>query len=173
MKNFSGSHVATLCRYLGTSFVAGAVAHGAFSEARSALTAIIGVGAYVLGSVIQVRLDSSKQHAWGAVIVAGAIAAVGIGFFTGGLQHFPDSPQRSVWVVPLGFLLSGVGLLMLARAEGGLSQTRGGKNYAYLFVGLLVVTFVSLGARFYLYPHQNDGGDGHDHDHHGENDDPH
>jgi hypothetical protein len=27
-------------------------------------------------------------------------------FFTGGLQHFPDSPVRSAWVVPLGFAVS-------------------------------------------------------------------
>jgi uncharacterized cupredoxin-like copper-binding protein len=36
----------------------------------------------------------------------GIVSSIGLGFFTGGLQHFPDSPDRSVWVVPLGFALS-------------------------------------------------------------------
>jgi hypothetical protein len=170
MKSFSSSHVATLCRYLGTSFIAGAVAHGAFSEARSALTALIGVAAYVIGSIMQVRLESSKKHAWGAVIVAGAIAAVGIGFFTGGLQHFPDSPNRSVWVVPLGFLLSGFGLLMLSRTENEPNETQGRKDYLYLIFGFLFVTVLSAGGWSYWHERQ----DGHHHgDHHGRQDDSH
>ena len=39
-------------------------------------------------------------------LLLGALLSVGLGFFTGGLQHFPDSPQRSAWVVPLGFFIS-------------------------------------------------------------------
>jgi uncharacterized cupredoxin-like copper-binding protein len=36
----------------------------------------------------------------------GTLLSIGLGFFTGGLQHFPDSPARSAWVVPLGFFIS-------------------------------------------------------------------
>jgi uncharacterized cupredoxin-like copper-binding protein len=36
----------------------------------------------------------------------GTLLSIGLGFFTGGLQHFPDSPARSSWVVPLGFAIS-------------------------------------------------------------------
>jgi hypothetical protein len=162
-ESFSQSHVATLLRYVGTSFVAGAVAHGAFSESRSAVTAAIGVGTYVIGSVIQVRLDAAREHAWGFIILAGAVAAVGIGFFTGGLQHFPDSPDRSVWVVPLGFLLSGVGLLLLRRAEGRSNQQHERRDYIYLLVGLLIVTGLSASGWAYWHQHQEGG-------HHGEHD---
>ena len=169
MKMFSANHVATLFRYMGTSFVAGAVAHGAFSEARSLGTAFIGVVAYVIGSVMQARLESIRQRSWGPIIIAGAVAAVGIGFFTGGLQHFPDSPNRSVWVVPLGFLLSGLGLHFLAHAEDSQVRAHGKKVYAYLLAGLAVVTCLSVVAQKYF---ENQDGHGH-HDHGGHHGDHH
>ncbi len=163
MKFFSANHIATLLRYMGTSFIAGAVAHGAFSEARSMATALIGVATYVSGSMIQVRLESTKKQSWGLIIMAGAIAAVGIGFFTGGLQHFPDSPDRSVWVVPLGFLLSGLGLHFLAHVENSQDRSRGKSVYAYLLAGLALVTCLSFAAQTYW---MSQGGDG-NHDHGG------
>ena len=43
----------------------------------------------------------------------GALFSIGLGFFTGGLQHFPDSPSRSAWVVPLGFVVSILAMLKL------------------------------------------------------------
>lgn len=91
-----------MLRYLGMSFITGAVAHGFFSGYRSMITAIIGVAIFVLALWIEhhrVSLERS-QIAWNVML------AVGIGVFTGGIQHFPDSPERSVWIVPLGFILS-------------------------------------------------------------------
>ena len=41
----------------------------------------------------------------------GTLLSIGLGFFTGGLQHFPDSPARSSWVVPLGFAISILALM--------------------------------------------------------------
>ena len=41
----------------------------------------------------------------------GTLLSIGLGFFTGGLQHFPDSPARSAWVVPLGFAISILALM--------------------------------------------------------------
>jgi len=35
---FSLGHIATLCKYTGISFIAGAVTHGAFSEQQSMIT---------------------------------------------------------------------------------------------------------------------------------------
>jgi hypothetical protein len=168
LRLFLGNHVATLSRYVGTSFVAGAVAHGAFSEVRSAVTAMIGICAYVIGSIMQARLESTRKHSWVPMIVAGATLAVGIGFFTGGLQHFPDSPQRSVWVVPLGFFLSGLGLHLLARAEDSKVRILDRKVMGYLFVGLLSVMCLSMLAKNFYDQEHAQGADGHDHhsDHH-------
>ena len=104
--NFAQSHIATLFKYGGISFIAGAVNHGFFSEARSIWTAGFGVLFYLFGSWLDIRHREMKNVRWADVLGFGLVSSIGLGFFTGGLQHFPDSPDRSLWVVPLGFVLS-------------------------------------------------------------------
>lgn len=112
--NFPRAHAATALKYAGISFIAGAVNHGFFSETRSFITAAIGIVAFVLGT----WLEHDHQQAESTrtllrQIVIGALFSIGLGFFTGGLQHFPDSPSRSAWVVPLGFVVSIFAMLKL------------------------------------------------------------
>ncbi len=104
--SFATTHTATLLKYGGISFIAGAVNHGMFSESRSLITASFGVLFYLLGSWLDMRLQDAERLSWADVLGVGIVSSIGLGFFTGGLQHFPDSPDRSVWVVPLGFALS-------------------------------------------------------------------
>lgn len=104
--SFAQTHIATLFKYGGISFIAGAVNHGFFSESRSFWTAGFGVLFYLLGSWLDIRNDQARHVRWGDVLGFGLLSSIGLGFFTGGLQHFPDSPDRSLWVVPLGFVLS-------------------------------------------------------------------
>ena len=104
--NFAQTHIATLLKYGGISFIAGAVNHGFFSESRSVWTAGFGVLFYLLGSWLDIRSDQARHVRWGDVLGFGLLSSIGLGFFTGGLQHFPDSPDRSLWVVPLGFVVS-------------------------------------------------------------------
>jgi len=104
--SFPTTHTATLLKYGGISFIAGAVNHGMFSESRSLITASFGVFFYLLGSWLDMRLQDAQRQSWADVLGVGIVSSIGLGFFTGGLQHFPDSPDRSVWVVPLGFALS-------------------------------------------------------------------
>lgn len=104
--SFATSHTATLLKYGGISFIAGAVNHGMFSETRSLITAAFGVCFYLLGSWLDMRVQDAERQRWADVLGVGIVSSIGLGFFTGGLQHFPDSPDRSVWVVPLGFTLS-------------------------------------------------------------------
>jgi hypothetical protein len=165
MKSFSVSHVSSLLKYMGVSFIAGAVAHGAFSETRSVVTAAIGIGAYMLGAYLQSRNDGGERLTWSTVIGAGALSALGIGFFTGGLQHFPDSPSRSVWVVPVGFLLSAGALAMSWNASIFGSGRKRSSILVYILTGFVVVGASSVGAWSYLKDFG--GGDGHDHHHHG------
>ncbi len=104
--SFATTHTATLFKYGGISFIAGAVNHGMFSETRSVITAAFGVCFYLLGSWLEMRVQDAERQSWADVLGVGIVSSIGLGFFTGGLQHFPDSPDRSVWVVPLGFGLS-------------------------------------------------------------------
>jgi uncharacterized cupredoxin-like copper-binding protein len=114
--NFQQHHGAMLLKYAGISFISGAVNHGFFSGERSLWTAEIGMVLFVLGAWMEHRLTEpstdTPQKGLLPTLMLGALLSIGLGFFTGGLQHFPDSPARSAWVVPLGFFVSVLALTL-------------------------------------------------------------
>ncbi|MBK8451717.1 MAG: hypothetical protein WAQ53_01815 [Thiofilum sp.] len=142
-------HIAMLCRYIGISFIAGAVSHGAFSNTRSLMTAGIGVVFFVLGQMIEYFTAERFNHN-GLIksLILGTVLAIGLGLFTGGLQHFPDSPDRSLWVVPLGFIMSLVALLW------SVEQDTLGHWKSYASAAVVLVGAGSLAAHQYFkaYP---------------------
>lgn len=152
-----------LLKYSGISFISGAVNHGFFSGARSLWTAAIGIVLFVLGAWIEHRLtDSSAEgsgSSLGRTLLWGTLLSIGLGFFTGGLQHFPDSPARSAWVVPLGFVISVVALAVSAE----LTWLRSTTVYAVV-VGVLV-TGGSWGAYRWLEANPGWAAGGHSHGH--------
>ncbi len=159
---FQHHHGAMLLKYAGISFISGAVNHGFFSGERSLWTAAIGMVLFVLGAALEHRLtDSEAEPAQAGLLrtlALGALLSIGLGFFTGGLQHFPDSPARSAWVVPLGFFVS---VLALALSTSHAWQ-RGTSAYV-LVVGALV-TLGSYGAWQWLQSHPEWAATGHSHD---------
>ena len=156
--SFATTHTATLLKYGGISFIAGAVNHGMFSETRSAITAAFGVFFYLLGSWLEMRVQDAQRLSWADVLGFGIVSSIGLGFFTGGLQHFPDSPDRSVWVVPLGFALSLLAMYFMDWRKR-LSVNR---LIAYAFFSIAVVSAGSGLAWTQLVGH---AGDGHSHSH--------
>lgn len=142
--NFQQQHGAMLLKYSGISFISGAVNHGFFSGERSLWTAAIGMVLFVLGAWLEHRFDDAKTQGPRSgllnTLVLGSLLSIGLGFFTGGLQHFPDSPARSAWVVPLGFFVS---VLALA-----LSTSRAWQRAASVYVVVLgaMVAASSYGA---------------------------
>lgn len=140
--NFAQSHVATLFKYGGISFIAGAVNHGFFSEARSFWTAGFGILFYILGAWLETRNREASHVRWTDVLGFGLLSSIGLGFFTGGLQHFPDSPDRSLWVVPLGFVLSLLAMYFIDdRARASLRSV-----VTYGVTAFAVVAAISAGA---------------------------
>jgi uncharacterized cupredoxin-like copper-binding protein len=103
-------HSVMLLKYSGISFISGAVNHGFFSGERSLWTAAAGIVLFVTGAWMEHRSQNSTQSLIESLWV-GTLLSIGLGFFTGGLQHFPDSPARSAWVVPLGFAISILALM--------------------------------------------------------------
>jgi EamA domain-containing membrane protein RarD len=154
--NFSLLHIASLFRYTGISFTAGAITHGFFSEERSLLTAVAGIACYLIGSAMEKYANPNNNQTWTRVLFIGIISSIGLGLFTGGLQHFPDSPTRSLWVVPLGFLLSLAGVYFLSEDE----KTNKKTVMTYAAIGTAVAVIAStLAFKFF---------DDHDDDHHKE-----
>ena len=150
------AHFATLCKYAGISFIAGAVNHGFFSGERSLLTAAIGVLVYLLGGILEMRASPDGSQRWVDLLGLGIVSSIGLGFFTGGLQHFPDSPARSAWVVPLGFAMSLLAYwLMQGRDRAPLRTVLG--------YGLVTGTVVLAGSLIAWQMLIGAGGGGHDH----------
>jgi uncharacterized cupredoxin-like copper-binding protein len=139
-----------LLKYSGISFISGAVNHGFFSGERSLWTAAAGILLFVIGATMEHRLlDTPEEPQTNLLhtLALGALLSVGLGFFTGGLQHFPDSPARSSWVVPLGFLIS-----VLAIALNGTFQWQRTSTY-YTVIGGVLVSLSSYGAWQWLEQH--------------------
>lgn len=154
---FQTEHLATLAKYAGISFVAGAVNHGFFSERRSFVTAGVGVICFLIGAAMEMKVAPDGTKRWGDLLGFGIVASIGLGFFTGGLQHFPDSPGRSLWVVPLGFFLS-LGAVYLSEGRGRIAPKRlAGYTLA---AGASVIVGSVVAASYW-----GRLGDGHDHDH--------
>ena len=159
---FQIQHLAILSKYAGISFIAGAVNHGMFSEQRSLITAALGVLFFLMGAYVENRAQGGAAVSWGDVIGFGILASIGLGFFTGGLQHFPDTPGRSVWVVPVGFFLSLISLYFGNASERG--STKAVLLYA-LGGGAVVVAACVVALGFFsgtpAHEHGHDDGGAH------------
>jgi hypothetical protein len=146
---FQLDHISSLFKYTGISFTAGSVTHGFFSEERSIWTAIIGIVLYLIGGSLAKFSHPQESQSWAGVILIGIFASIGLGFFTGGLQHFPDSPDRSVWVVPMGFLISLIAVYLM-EGRGVVSAK---STIIYASIGGLLVTGASIYAHNYYEDH--------------------
>jgi uncharacterized cupredoxin-like copper-binding protein len=160
--NFQTQHATMLLKYAGISFISGAVNHGFFSGERSLWTAGIGIVLFVLAAWWehhQTLRSAETPKSLGKTLLWGTLLSIGLGFFTGGLQHFPDSPARSAWVVPTGFVISVIALVM----SGDFRWQR--SIVAYGTMAGVVVAGGSLGAALWLQSHPEwaAGGGGHSH----------
>ena len=161
--SFQQQHAAMLLKYSGISFISGAVNHGFFSGERSLWTAAVGIVLFVFGAWLEHRHQGTQDDAAGngllQTLVLGSLLSIGLGFFTGGLQHFPDSPARSAWVVPLGFIVSVVAL--------ALSTSRAWQRAATVYVLALGVAVSAGSYTAWQWLERNPGwaGSGHSHDH--------
>jgi len=160
--SFQLQHGTMLLRYAGISFISGAVNHGFFSEQRSLWTAAIGIVLFVVGAVLEHRMtDNQTDHHPRNLLqtlALGSLLSIGLGFFTGGLQHFPDSPARSSWVVPLGFFVSVLALALSAPRVWQRAAT------VYVMVMGALVASGSWGAWQWLEQHPEWAATGHIHE---------
>lgn len=131
---FSRAHFSTLIKYIGISFITGAIAHGFFSGTRSLLTGVFGIICFIIGTILE---EGKSIHWW--TILTGAMLAIGIGAVTGWLQHFPDSPERSVWIIPVGYILS---IYYFTKIH---HHTLDKKQYTYIFYSSILTLILSIG----------------------------
>lgn len=147
---FSRAHFSTLIKYIGVSFITGAISHWFFSGTRSLLTGAFGIFCFIVWTL----LEEDTTNTW-KTIIAGAILAVGIGSVTGGLQHFPDSPERSVLIIPIGYVIS---VLFFASIHKYVLTK---KEYLYISISSIFMLVLSVGIFFLI---ENTGITWHSHD---------
>jgi len=92
-------------------------------------------------------------------IIFSSILAVAIWALTWGLQHFPDSPDRSVWLVPVWFLVS-IGAYLALEKEIFYKKA----HLVYTWVGFIFFVWVSallysLVQSWYLWAWEHGHGD--------------
>jgi hypothetical protein len=116
---YNKQHLVSLLGYLWIWFIGGSISHGFFSWTRSFIMAIIGIILFILGEY----LKWGEKH-YGHLIVGWLIYSIAVGMVSGGLQHFLDSPLRSLWIIPVGWIISTI----IFPYKEGLTKAKIGKS---------------------------------------------
>lgn len=100
--NLNQKHLISLLSYLGVWFIGWSISHGFFTGTRSVIMAIIWLVLFLLWEI----LNKSTERNWTETIIFWLLYSLSIGMISGGFQHFLDSPQRSLLIIPLGYFIS-------------------------------------------------------------------
>lgn len=98
---YNRQHLISLLGYLWIGFVGGSISHGFFSGTRSIIMAILGIVMFIISEYLK-PWEKDYWH----LILGGLVYSVAVGMVSGGFQHFLDSPMRSLWIVPVGWVIS-------------------------------------------------------------------
>ena len=114
MKQIQKDHVALIIKYTWISFITWALSHWFFSWERQIIICIIWVVLFIIWTLLE---QKPEERDYMRTIMLSSVFAISIWALTWGLQHFPDSPDRSVWLVPAWFLVSILAYLALEKEE--------------------------------------------------------
>jgi len=136
MKQIQKEHVALVIKYTGISFITGWLSHGFFSGERQIITSLVWIWFFIVGTLLE---QKSEERDYMRTIIFSSVLAVSIWALTWGLQHFPDSPGRSLWIVPLWFLISVYAYVSLEK-ENFMKKT----HILYTIVWFILFIVISL-----------------------------
>lgn len=143
MNKIQKEHVALIIKYTGISFITGGLSHWFFSWERQIITSLVWVVFFIAWTLLE---QKPEERDYMRTIMFSSLLAVAIWALTWGLQHFPDSPSRSAWLVPAWFLVSIFAYLALEK------ETFSKKiHLVYAWWGL--VFFIILSAVLYSLVH--------------------
>lgn len=128
--NLNQKHLISLLSYLWVGFIGWSISHGFFSWTRSVIMAIIGFALFLLGELLNKDDSKSRTH----VIIFWLLYSLSIGMISGWFQHFLDSPSRSLWIVPIGFLIS--------RLVFGAKNQRQNFNWKSVILGIITTVWL-------------------------------
>ncbi len=95
-------HILEILWYIGVWFIWGAISHGFFSGTRSIIMAIL----WIIIFIIHILLQPKKEDNYWSMLLFGVVYSVSIWMISWWLQHFLDSPVRSLWIIPVWYFIS-------------------------------------------------------------------
>lgn len=98
---YNKQHLISLLWYLGIWFIWWSISHGFFSWTRSIIMALLWIILFVISEFLK-WWTKDYIH----LIVGWLIFSVAVGMVSGWFQHFLDSPMRSLWIIPVWWLVS-------------------------------------------------------------------
>jgi hypothetical protein len=98
---YTKKHLISLLGYLWIWFIWWSISHGFFSWTRSIVMAILGIILFILSEYLQ-WWEKNYMH----LILWWLIYSVAVGMVSWWFQHFLDSPMRSLWIIPVGWVIS-------------------------------------------------------------------
>jgi len=148
MKKIQKEHIALIIKYTGISFITWGISHGFFSWDRQIITSLVGICFFITWTLLE---QKSENKTYMHTILFSAILAISIWAVTWWLQHFPDSPDRSLWIVPLWFIVSVYAYFSLEK-EAIIKKN----HIIYALVGFILfvtisLTLYSLVGKWYLW----------------------
>ncbi len=150
-------YLGDLFHYIGVWFIWGSISHWFFSWERSIIMAFIWFILFIVWELIQKQ--SLKDVNYLKILFVWVVYSLSIWMVNWWLQHFLDSPERSLWIIPLWFILS----LAIFPLKEWLSFKDLKKNLAVLslfslsITSLVVLAYLFVPASYFW-----------DHDHHSE-----
>lgn len=93
-------YIINVLSYLGIGFIWWAISHWFFSETRSIIMAILWIIIFLIAELLK---DEETDYI--NTIVFWLLYSVSIWMISWWFQHFLDSPTRSIWIIPVWFIL--------------------------------------------------------------------
>lgn len=97
-------YLGDLFHYTWIWFISWAISHWFFSSERSFIMAIIWFILFVLWELIVKQ--NFKDVDYLKILFVWVLYSLSVWMINWWLQHFLDSPERSLWIIPLWFLIS-------------------------------------------------------------------
>ena len=97
-------YLSELFHYVWVWFIWGSISHWFFSWERSIIMAIIWFLLFLIWELIQKQ--NFKNVNYSKILLVWVVYSLSIWMVNWWLQHFLDSPERSLWIVPLWFFIS-------------------------------------------------------------------
>ncbi len=98
---YNKQHLVAILWYIGIWFVGGSISHGFFSGTRSIIMALLWIILFIISEYLK-----GGQKDYTHLILWWLIYSIAVGMVNGWFQHFLDSPMRSLWIIPVGWIVS-------------------------------------------------------------------